>query len=115
MKNKIQEAHNPLVLIAPAALAPGEPFMVGSIFAVAQGAAESGAPVVAEVGGVFDLPKVSGGIDAGDRLYWNASEKKLTKTAAGNKLVASAVAAAASGDATVRTYVGILSVDGPAE
>lgn len=53
------------------------------------------------VRGVFSVPKAAESIAQGDALYWNTTNKNLTKTASGNWLAGHAASAAASGDARV--------------
>lgn len=76
--------------------------LVGSIFGVANADAASGAEVVLTVTGVFDLPKAAVALTQGAALYWDDTNKVITPTARGNTKVGVAVAAAGSGDATVR-------------
>lgn len=53
------------------------------------------------VEGVFLLAKATGTAwSQGDKLYWDSSASKFTKTASGNKPAGTAYADAASGDAT---------------
>ena len=101
MKNFVQKGEN-LDLTAPRALASGEGFIVGSIFAVASAAAANGAPVVGVVDGVFDLPKAAGAVTAGAKLYWDNTAFNVTTTSTSNTLIGVATRAAASGDATAR-------------
>ena len=101
MKNFVQKGEN-LDLIAPRALASGEGFIVGSIFAVASAAAANGAAVVGVAEGVFDLPKATGAVTAGAKLYWDNTAFNVTTTSTSNTLIGVAIRAAASGDATVR-------------
>lgn len=63
------------------------------------------------IAGVFDVPKASGAVTAGDDIYWDnddspnsgdASSGAATTTASGNKLLGKAVAAALTGDTYVR-------------
>lgn len=96
MRNYVQRGDT-VTLIAPAALASGEPFAVGAIFGVASGAAGSGAEVEAARVGVFDLPKVTGtGWSAGDRLYWDATAKKITTVETDNLFIGAALATTGS-------------------
>lgn len=106
LKNFIQPG-NTLTLTAPAALAAGDGFLVGSIFAVAAGAAESGADVEGVLVGVFSLPKATGtgsGWSQGTKLYWDptaAGGAKVTATADTDSVsIGVAAADAADGSAT---------------
>lgn len=105
MKNYVQPGDT-VTLTAPAALASGEPFAVGAIFAVATGAAESGAEIEAKRTGVFDLPKTTGqSWTIGARLYWDATAKKLTTIEEDNLFVGAALSAAGSSAATGRVLL----------
>ncbi len=86
-----------VVVTAPEAVSSGEFIKVGSLYGVAPVAAESGAPVVLDrSGGVYELPKVSGAAWAqGQKLFWDASEKKFTVDASKSPIAAIAFAAAA--------------------
>lgn len=102
MKNFVQPG-DVVGVTAPYAVTPGAGVLVGSLFGVAINTAASGAEVEIATTGVFDLAKATGAAwTVGQRLYWDDSAKNLTGTAGSNKLVAVAVAAAASGDAVGR-------------
>lgn len=97
MKNYVQPG-NTLTLTAPYAVVSGDGLLVGSIFGVAAGDAESGATVEAALTGVFDLKKVaSQAWAAGDKVYWDNTNKEATKTATGNTLIGVATEAVAGG------------------
>lgn len=51
--------------------------------------------------GVFSVPKATGAVDQGDRLYWDVSEDEVTTTSSGNIFAGFAHAAAAENAATV--------------
>lgn len=98
MKNFVQEGDR-VVVAAPEAADSGEFLVVGQLFGVAEGSAESGGEVVLVRKGVFELPKEDGTAWVqGDQLYWDASAKVFTKTAGANAAIGKAFAAAASGD-----------------
>lgn len=97
MKNLIRQKAINLPLIAPYAVKSGDPFMVGSIFAIASTDADVGQPVEGVTEGEFSLPKTAGEAWApGTKLFWNAGTKALTTTAGGNTQVALATTASAS-------------------
>lgn len=101
MRNFVQTG-DVLSLTAPAALASGDGFLVGAIFAVACGAAASGALVEGRVSGVFELPKAAGAITQGANVYWDNTAKNVTTTATDNTLIGKATEAAAIGATTAR-------------
>ncbi len=104
MKNYVQPGKI-LTLTAPYAVSSGGGALVGSIFGVAAGDVASGAEGEFQVEGVFDLTRESGAGTAwspGALIYWDNTNKRVTKTSTSNKLIGVAVKAAADGDATGR-------------
>lgn len=100
MKNYIQKGCT-LTLVAPYDRLSGQGMLVGSIFGVASYDVLSGAPVEAEVKGVFALAKVSAQAWAvGGKIYWDNSAKLATTVSAGNTLIGSATAVAANPTST---------------
>lgn len=93
MKNYVQTG-DILTLSAPADVSSGGIVVVGTLVGVAQVDAVAGDPVAVVRRGVFaDLPKKTGEAWAvGDKLYWNATDGHMTKTATGAVLVGCAVA-----------------------
>lgn len=87
-------------LTAPYAVSGGSGALVTSIFGVAVRDLASGEAGGFKVAGIFYLAKTTGTAwTAGDRLYWDDSGKKLTKTATAGQLVGVCTTDAASGDA----------------
>jgi predicted RecA/RadA family phage recombinase len=105
MMNYVQEGRHITVAAAPYALTSGDGALVGNLFGVAAGDAESGAEVVLGVVGVYSLAKVSAlAIAVGDPIYWDDSAKLVTTdgTAGANSLIGVAVTAADNPSATVQ-------------
>jgi predicted RecA/RadA family phage recombinase len=97
MKTFVQDG-NVLALTAPYDVLSGRGFLVGSIFAVAEYDALSGAAVEGRTEGVFDLVKVGSQAWAvGDIVYWDNANKRLTKVALGSVRVGVAVASVGAG------------------
>lgn len=95
-----------LTLPAPRALASGQGFLVGALFAVALAAAAIGAPVEGRRVGVWSLTKASGEAwTVGQRLYWDNTAFRVTSTAAGNTLIGVAAQAQASADTVGRVLL----------
>ena len=93
MKNYIQPGHT-LTLAVPYDVASGRRFMLGGIFGVSNISAVAGEEVEASLVGVFDLTKSpSQAWSAGDKVYWDDTNKVVTKTATGNTLIGVAVEA----------------------
>jgi predicted RecA/RadA family phage recombinase len=101
-KNFVQKGHT-CTFIAPANLKSGDPFMVGSAFAVAAYDALLGAPVEGHVVGVFTLPKPNSVVafSAGERVFFDAATGLCKKTATGFFAIGFATVAAAATDASV--------------
>ena len=85
----------------------GQGMLVGTrLFGVAMANAAQNQLVATRFTGIFDLAKnTSQAVNAGDRLWWDNTNRQLTTTAAGNMAVAIAVAGALSAAATVRVLV----------
>lgn len=101
MKNYVQDG-DVVTLTAPYAVASGGGALVGSAFGVAANTVANGADGEFCLNGVFDLPKATGAVTQGAKIYWDNTAKVVTTTATSNTLIGVAIAAAASGDATVR-------------
>lgn len=111
MKNFVQPG-GVVSVTAPANVSSGAGVQVGALFGVAATDAVSGAAVQIATEGVFTVTKLgTDDVAAGDVLYWDAGNSRLTKTAGTNgKLVAGvAVAAAGAGVATVRVKLGAVA------
>lgn len=101
MRNYIQDGAR-LDLTAPRTLASGEGLIVGSIFAVAAGAAASGAAVVGVTEGVFELPKTSAtAFGVGDRVSWDNTHYRCDAPGSGFYPIGVAITAAGAGAGTV--------------
>lgn len=100
MKNFIQKGST-LTLLAVAAVLAGEAVLVGKIFGIAVSNVAAGASGEFQTEGVFELPALAADVAAqGAPLYWDAVNKRLTVTAAGNTRVGVAVVAKAANAAT---------------
>ena len=95
MKNYIQPGDT-IAVIAPATVLSGAGVLIGSLFGVASGDAASGAEVLLNTTGVYDLPKQTGQAwTAGQLLYWSGTN--VTNVVATNKLIGCAARAELSG------------------
>jgi predicted RecA/RadA family phage recombinase len=102
MRNFIQDGHTVTLTAPTGGITSGSGLLVGAIFGVAAFDAAAGADVEAALEGVFELPKAADTIAQGDKLYWDATNKRLTTTATDNTLVGVAIVAAAGAATTVR-------------
>ena len=100
MKNFVQHG-NTLTLTAPTDLTSGDGVIVGSIFAIANTNALTGQDVECELAGVFELPKATGALAQGAKVYWNNTSKNVTGTASGNTLIGVTTKGAGANDAAV--------------
>lgn len=101
MKNYIAPG-NAVQVVLPYATNAGDGVQVGAVlFGVSQNAYSSGGTGIIALEGVFTSLKKSTGdtFAAGDRLFWDNTNKQLTKTSTGNIAVGIAIEAAASGTA----------------
>ncbi len=102
MKNFIQKGDT-LTMAAPTGgVASGDGVLVGSLFGIAAGDAAENDNVEVQTTGVFDLPKATGAVTQGAKVYWDNTNKNVTTTATANTLIGAATVAALSGDATAR-------------
>ena len=96
MKNFIARGET-LEITAAADIASGAGVLVGATFGVAAGDIAEGDKGIINLGGVYELPKVSAQAwTQGARIYWEAAENRCTTTASGNTLIGTAYAAAAN-------------------
>ena len=85
----------------------GAPVLIGCLFGVAQHDAAEGQDLEILTEEVVELPKATLlAIDLGDRLFWNAGDGVLDKTAEAQLCVGVAVLPAAAADGIVRVKLG---------
>lgn len=103
MKNFTQKGEV-LTLTPAAAVASGVGYLFGAaLFGVATNDVASGAAGEFITEGVVDIAKTSAlAISVGDRLYWDATNKVVNKTATAQQQVGIAVEAAANPSSTVK-------------
>lgn len=80
--------------------------LIGSLFGIAVTTTVAGDPVALHTEGVFDHVKEGAGsgqaFAVGDAVYWDDTNKRLTKTTTGNTKVGYATATALTTDTTLR-------------
>lgn len=96
------------------AVASGKGYLIGAMFGVllsltrngqtvfSTAASAQGDVAVVALEGVFTLPKATGAITLGAKVYWDNTAKNITTTSASNTFCGYAWAAQASGDTTVQ-------------
>lgn len=82
-------------------IASGDFVVIGIVGGFAQTNIANGDTGAVLLEGVFEVPKAAGAITQGAKLYWDATAKNWTTTAASNVSYCFAFNAALSGDATV--------------
>ncbi len=102
MKNYVQEGDSVNYTVPNATtIASGDVVAIGNLTGVAVTSGTAGDVIVVNLCGVYELPKDAPlVITQGDRLFWNASNKEITKTAT-DRPIGAAWASAASADTTV--------------
>lgn len=97
MKNFVAVG-NTIEFTAAAAIASGEPVVIGTLIGIANGPVANGARGVANLTGVYDLAKAaSQAWTVGAKVYWDATNKVATTTSSGNTLLGAAVLPVGSG------------------
>ncbi len=100
--NFVQEGDT-LNLAPGADVAAGTGYLFGAaLFGIALTSAKNGVASAFATEGVWTLPKTSAlAISVGDRVFWDATNKVVNKTATAQQQVGIAVAAAANPSSTV--------------
>jgi predicted RecA/RadA family phage recombinase len=103
MKNYVQRGEV-LDLTPSVAVSSGVGFLFGAaLFGVAKNDVAANTEGQFQTEGVVDIAKTSAlAISVGDRLYWDATNKVVNKTATAQQQVGVAVAAAANPSSTVK-------------
>jgi predicted RecA/RadA family phage recombinase len=101
MKNYIQKGEVINYTVpADTTIASGALVIVGDLPGVAVSSGVTGDVIAVSLEGVYELPKASGAINQGVKVYWSAANSNVTTTATSNTLIGYAFEAAASGDTT---------------
>lgn len=107
MKNYIAPGQSLDQLIAPSGgVVAGTAYLIGGAFVVSNTTTAAGNTFVGARVGIFSLPRATGASTAwvaGDKVYWDNTNKVVTKTSSGNTLIG--VAAAAAGDSAATGQV----------
>ncbi len=89
--------------IQTAAVLSGAGVLVGDMFGIANGDADTGNPLVLSTSGVFELPKTTADdIAVGLAVFWDDTAKEVTVTSTDNTRVGVAIAAAGAGVTSVK-------------
>lgn len=114
MAKNFKQRGDTLTLAPAAYVAAGTGYLFGTaLFGVALATVNTGTPGPFATEGVFELGKTSAlAIAVGDRLYWDATNKVVNTTTAGQKCIGVAVSAAANPSSTVLVKLGRFVADG---
>jgi predicted RecA/RadA family phage recombinase len=105
MKNFVQHG-DVIPVIAPYAVVSGQGVLLGVLFGVAAYDAAQGAPVEIKRKGVFDITALTADTGAqGTKMYWDATNRRLTTTATNNTLVGATIVAKSGTDTTARVLL----------
>jgi predicted RecA/RadA family phage recombinase len=107
MKTYVQSGRVITVTAPSGGVTSGQGVLIGTLFGIAQHDAAAGSDAELLTEGVVEIAKTSAlQIDIGDRLFWDATNKVVNKTATAQVCVGVAVSAAANPSATVRMKLG---------
>lgn len=110
MKNFIQPG-DVVTIPAPADVTSGKIVVVGSLVGVAQKSVLAGEDLPLLLEGVVEYAKTSAlAIAVGDKVYFDATNNVINKTASGNTLAGVALAVAANPSAKVKFRLGPTTV-----
>jgi len=102
MKNFIAEGEVLAVVAGASGIISGDPVLVGDIVGVAITSAAEGSIASVSLEGVYELPKATGAIAQGKKVYYITATKNMTGTVGSNTLAGIAYEDAASADTTVK-------------
>lgn len=105
--NYVQEGKTLNYTASGADIASGDFVLIGTIGGVAKTDIADGKTGAVHIAGVYSIPKASGAITQGAKLYWSTTNSNLTTTASGNTIVGVAAEAAASGDANAKLLLNV--------
>lgn len=114
MATNFKQDGSVLTLTPAADVAAGTGYLFGTaLFGVALNTVTSGTAGQFKTDGVVELPKTSAlAISVGDRVYWDATNKVVNKTTAGQECIGVAVSAASNPSATVLVKLGVAVIEG---
>lgn len=105
-KTYIQPGHTLTVAAPSGGALSGTGVLIGTLFGIAQHDAVEGAGLEILTAGVVEIGKTAAlAIDVGDRLFWDATNKVVNKTATAQQQVGVAVSAAANPSGTVKMLI----------
>ena len=113
MKSYIAPGKSTTVTAPTGGVLSGDGVLIGTLFGIAQLDAGEGAEVEILTEGVVEIGKTSAlAIGVGDRLFWDATNKVVNKTATAQVCVGVAVSAAANPSSSVQMKLGAVTPAG---
>lgn len=107
MKNYVESGKSITVPAPAGGTVSGKMVIIGSLVGIASKSTAETELVALQTEGVYSYAKTAAlAIAVGDKLYYDATNDVLNKTASGNKLVGIAVEAAVDAAATVNVKLG---------
>lgn len=101
----IQEGEN-ITVTCESAKEYHEPMLIGDRLAVLLEPVSAGGKGTAAVTGVWKLPADGGtSVAVGQKIFWDATNERITATSTGNKAAGFAVEAISSGDTTAKVKI----------
>jgi predicted RecA/RadA family phage recombinase len=104
MKNFVEKGETITLLLIAYALVSGQIVEVGAMSGISAGNYKIGENAVINLCGVYNVPKISGAVTLGQKLYSNAAGS-ATVTVGTNVFLGYAYTAQAAGDATVQVLL----------
>lgn len=90
-------------------IASGDLVNIGNLAGVAITDIADGETGAVQIYGVFSLPKASGAISQGAKVYWDSANSNVTTTASGNTIIGVAATAHISGDTTANVLLNVVN------
>ena len=101
MKNYVCEGENISIILA-GPIASGAGILMGSMFGVTKSSGVATDEIAVSLLGVFELPKASGAVALGAKVYWDDAAKNITTTVGSNVLAGYAYKAELTGATTIQ-------------
>lgn len=111
MTNFIEKGHVIEFTVPSGGVTSGAAVLIGSMVGIAASTGEEDDVIAVNLTGVYEVPKASGAIEKGARLYYDEGSEDFTTTAEGNTFAGFAWDAQESGDTTVMIL--LAQADGP--
>lgn len=105
MKNKVSEGRTFDFAVTAEDVKSGDVVVAGDMAGIALTDGKVGETIAVAVEGVYSLPKGSGAINQGKKVYFSAAEKNIVTTDTDTVFVGYAWRAAAAGDPVIQVKI----------